>query len=307
MSTSGLPDTPLNVDPDREIRLRIGGGKRIRTTLNILYSALSTRVVFETAICQDLLGYYPKILFPETMNEWILYQKVTASLEKFAFLADKWAVRSYVAERIGEKYLKTVYDVVDDIADFRFAKLPSRFAAKATHGCGANLFVQDDLDPTAMTRRLASWLKSCYGQNTFEFWYMHIPPRILIEEYLCEADGSIPTDLKVFVINETAQYIQVVHGRFTERKSQRIYTRDWEPLDVVYVDECGPIIRRPDCLSELLHAAEALAAGLHFARIDFHHMNDDRLYFGEITPAPNAGRVPFRPTSFDIEAGQHFL
>src|SRR3954468_23432746 len=92
-------------------------------------------------------GEYPRVLRPRTFNERILRRKVFDGRPILTQLADKYAVRSYVAQRLGLEILPKVYCVTSDPAAIPFAELPSRFVVKPTHGSG---WVRLVLDKTAL-------------------------------------------------------------------------------------------------------------------------------------------------------------
>jgi len=58
-------------------------------------------------------------------------------------LADKYAVREYIAKTIGENYLPRLLGVWERPEDIDPATLPNRFVLKANHGCRMNLLCTD--------------------------------------------------------------------------------------------------------------------------------------------------------------------
>ena len=58
-------------------------------------------------------------------------------------LVDKYLVRDWVKERIGEKYLIPLLGVYDCFDDIDFEELPECFVLKYNHGKGFNLIVKD--------------------------------------------------------------------------------------------------------------------------------------------------------------------
>ena len=57
--------------------------------------------------------------------------------------ADKVAVREYVRERVGERYLVPLLGVYEDARDLPVDSLPDHFIVKAAHASGWNLLVRD--------------------------------------------------------------------------------------------------------------------------------------------------------------------
>ena len=58
-------------------------------------------------------------------------------------LADKYAVRDWVKEKIGEEYLIPIIGVFDKFEDIDFNKLPSKFVLKTNHASSTNVLVED--------------------------------------------------------------------------------------------------------------------------------------------------------------------
>jgi hypothetical protein len=58
-------------------------------------------------------------------------------------LTDKYAVREFIKEKIGEKYLIPNLGVWNKFDDIDFDKLPNQFVLKGNHGCGCNIIVKD--------------------------------------------------------------------------------------------------------------------------------------------------------------------
>src|SRR5690242_16973986 len=72
-------------------------------------------------------GAYPRWLRPRTFNERILRRKVFDRRPILTQLTDKYAVRDYVAERLGAEILPKLYCVTSEPAAIPFADLPERF------------------------------------------------------------------------------------------------------------------------------------------------------------------------------------
>jgi hypothetical protein len=51
-------------------------------------------------------------------------------------MVDKYAVKKYVADKIGEQYIIPTLGVWDKFEDIDFDKLPNQFVLKCTHDSG---------------------------------------------------------------------------------------------------------------------------------------------------------------------------
>ena len=142
---------------------------------------------------------------------------------------DKLAVRDYVASRVGAEFLTRLYYGGGHPEDLDYEALPPQFVLKGTHGSGPDLRALV-WDKSKLSRHrfigLASRiLRRRCGPEVNEWWYSQVPPRLLIEEMLLEADGTIPSDYKCYVFNGTVRY--GLYGRrcataaFYERRQAR--------------------------------------------------------------------------------------
>ena len=80
---------------------------------------------------------------PKTFSEKTQWLKLYGGFEDVYPLVDKYAVREWVKEKIGEEYLIPLLGVWDCFDDIDFDKLPDKFMLKVNHGAGWNIAVQD--------------------------------------------------------------------------------------------------------------------------------------------------------------------
>lgn len=78
---------------------------------------------------------------PRTMTDKIHWLKLYDSTPLKGRLADKFLVREWVADTVGEEYLVPLLGVWDSPDEIDFASLPTSFVLKATHGSGWNILV----------------------------------------------------------------------------------------------------------------------------------------------------------------------
>lgn len=266
---------------------------------------------------------------PVTFTEKVQYKMLRDHRPLLVTFADKAAVRSYVADKIGPEYLPRSYAILDDPQGLDDLALPPSFVVKPTHGSGAAIVVSPDAPADAVLPKAqwgwvyahvrpdhapashliaiaASWLSKVYGQGPNKEWaYSRIPPRVLIEEMLAGESGGIPDDFKFFVFHGSCRYIQVDTARFGGR-TQDFYSVDWEhlPLSGGPPWAC-PARPKPERLDEMIQLAERLGTDTDFVRVDLYHL-PDRIVFGELTSYPAGGHSPFHPDRFDTEFGTHW-
>jgi hypothetical protein len=256
-------------------------------------------VAAERCIFYDKLGYIPHLRHPRTFNEKICHRKLFNPVPRAAMLADKFAVRKFVADRGCPEILNEVLLVTKHPEEIDFAKLPQRFVIKATHGSGWNIIVKnkEEIVSEEIVGQCKIWMNSVYGEWARERHYRDIPPAIMIEKFLFDAKYEVPPDYKFLVFHGKCHFIQVDYGRFTEH-TQTIYNTGWEAQDFTCQQPRGIVDpEKPATLKRMLEIAEVLARDIDFCRVDLYSINDRDVYFGEMTLTPWAGFTRFRPTT----------
>ncbi len=266
---------------------------------------------------------------PTTFNEKVRYKMLRDRRQLLVTMADKAAVRDHAASTIGPEYLPRSYGILTDPAELWALDLPPAYVVKPTHGSGAVLAVHPgappnavlprpdhdwaytELHPTALDRRefealARGWLKRLHGGGPNREWaYSLVPPQLLVEEFLMDAQGCVPHDYKFFVFHGRCQYVQVDTGRFNGH-TQDFFLPTWEHLPMSggppWADPTPP---RPERLAEMISVAERLAGDTDFVRVDLYAL-PDRIVFGELTNYPAGGHSPFFPESFNAEFGKHW-
>ena len=241
---------------------------------------------------------------PRTFNEKLHWLRIHYRKEILRDLADKWAVRDYVCERIGEEYLNKVYAVWDRPEEVNLSDLPEKVVIKCSHGSGMNVLIKDtrQVDLKALRRQLAAWHAQDFSKRGREWLYTNRPRKITVERYLMKDNNDIPEDYKIFCFNGEPRIIQVDFDRFAVH-TRAMYDVNWVRLPFEYLHPAPQSdVPKPERLSEMLHAAHALSRGLPFVRVDFYTL--PAVIFGEMTFFPEAGTAPFHPAEWDLKIGE---
>lgn len=251
-----------------------------------------------------ILHLEPPVLY----NEKVQYRKLYDRDPRMKELADKAAVRNYVEERIGAKYLTKVYGVYDTVEEIPFDSLPERFAMKLTNGSGFNFICREKTpEEIRKIRKLfRQWLKLDFYMLGREWAYKGVKNRIICEEYLEEKDGSGLNDYKIFCFNGKPRLIQVDFDRFTNHR-RNLYTPEWQFLNerVAYENDPDASLPPPPNFSEMLACAEKLSEGFSHVRVDFYDI-DGRIVFGEMTFYHGAGYLRFEHEAFEKKLGDYW-
>lgn len=270
----------------------------------LIRGLLPDRIIIERQFAA-VFGRKPNLRDPKTLNEKQQWLKLYYRPPLLTQITDKYAVRQYVAGRVGPEVLNELCGVWTSANAIDHFKLPNRFVLKATHGCGWNIICRDKrtLDWPAARRQLNTWLRTSHYTSHREWAYKNIPPRIICEPLL-EDDNSSPRDFKIYCFDGEPRLIQVDVDRFADHR-RNYYDLDWEQLplrsgDPNYPDE----ISRPSNLDHMLSTARRLTQGLPFCRADLYSIGG-KTTFGELTLYSGAGLVKWEPESFDYMLGDY--
>ena len=255
-------------------------------------------------------NYVPDFKNPQTFSEKIAKRKFNYTKE-MSRLSDKVAVRDYVKEMIGEKYLIPAYAITDKLTRDVFDKLPSSFVIKANHGSRYNCIVRNKSEYTFEDLKAITdkWLKDKYYLTGMELHYRHIKPRLIAEKLLLDEEGNVPRDFKVHVFKNEGKikvFTGVHSARFTNFNNN-YYDENWELVKNPWVGEAeinwDYVIERPKKFDELLRLAKKLSSSYSYLRIDF-YIVDDQIYFGELTFTPGGGSMQFERREIDKYVGR---
>jgi len=241
---------------------------------------------------------------PQTFSEKIQWLKLYDSTEQKALLSDKYAVRDWVKEKIGEKYLIPLLGVWEDARDIDFDALPESFVLKTNHSSNWNIIVKDKskLDVKKAVRKLNRWLSMDYSFVCgMQLHYSLIKRRIIAEKYLENKDGL--DDYKILCFDGKPAFIWKETGRFSGTEHKRtIYDTKWNRQDWGLLYPPGEASEPPVCLEEMIEIATVLCKGFCHVRVDLYEV-EGRVYFGEMTFTSGSGLSRFYPEEMNKTIG----
>ncbi|MFD2823596.1 ATP-grasp fold amidoligase family protein [Lacinutrix iliipiscaria] len=250
---------------------------------------------------------------PKTLNEKINWLKLNDRTALHTKCADKFAVRDYVIDTVGENYLiPLVFQSfnVEDITASNFPEFP--FIIKANHDSSGGIIVRDKakIDWKSTQKHFKKLLNKNYYYSGKEWQYKHIKPCVIAEKLLVNSTGEIPFDYKLHCFNGKVEVIQVDIDRYTNHK-RNLYNSNWELLPFTWslwqddqpLWNNGRALERPVNLNEMITVAEKLSKAFCYARIDLYDF-ENKVYFGEVTFHHGSGLETIHPKKYDLELGQ---
>lgn len=228
---------------------------------------------------------------PRSYSEKIQWLKLYDSTPLKTRLTDKYLVREWVKEKIGEEYLIPLLGVWNDFDEIDFERLPDQFVLKATHGSGWNIIVRDKskLDKRAAGKKFKKWLDTNYAfVSGFELHYMNIQPKIIAEAYVQTKDEDL-YDYKIFCFGGKAEGILFMSGRAAELTKIfcDLHRNRQEDTFTRFLNDAAPL--SPEQLDLMIRLSEKLSEGFPHVRVDFYILNDGSVKFGEMTFSPASG------------------
>ena len=240
---------------------------------------------------------------PKTFNEKLQWLKLFNRKPEYTIMVDKYAVKQYVREKIGDEHIIPLIGVWDSITEIDFDMLPNQFVLKCTHDGG--VFVCKDkkiLDIEKAKTWLNYHLKRKYYKWCREWPYKNVKPRIIAEKYIQDDEKPELRVYKLFCFNGVPALIQMITGDKTKDEYINYYDTEWNLLNIKQNFPNGPIDEKPLCLKELLNLSSIISDNIPFVRTDFYIVNGNIL-FSEYTFFSDAGFERFHPDDWDYKLG----
>lgn len=248
---------------------------------------------------------------PKSLNEKILWLKLNDRRPIHTLLADKFTVRTYLAEKFGKSYLVPLCFSTTDWRDISIDTIPDEpCIIKATHTSGDYFIIRDKrkIDIKKIRFLCRIWLSRNFYFCSQEWQYKKSTRRIIIEKLLITKDGYIPNDYKLHYINGELAFVYCSIGRETVNK-RNIYDANWQPLNFSWVEPYkdyknirGEEIQAPDSFEKMKEIGSEIAKLFKYVRVDFYDV-DGKLYCGEITFHHGSGFDVFNPREYDYVLG----
>lgn len=246
---------------------------------------------------------------PRTFCEKIHWLKLYNRRPEYTFMVDKFEVKKYVANIIGEQYIISTLGVWNNIKDIDFDSLPDKFVIKTTHDGGAFGVVickdKKQFDIQKAKKQLDKSLKRNNFLVSREWAYKNVVPRIIAESLLENSNNEDLIDYKFYCFNGDVKYCQVIKNR-TSKETIDFYDMDWNHqtfigLNPMATNSLQPI-EMPKNYMKMIEIAKQLSADIPFVRIDLYNI-DGVIYFGEMTFYPSGGFGVFKPLEWNEKLG----
>ena len=244
---------------------------------------------------------------PRFFSEKLQWLKLHDRNPLYTRLVDKYEVKKYVAEKLGEAYLIPTYGVWNHFDEIDFDSLPDTFVLKCTHDSG-NVWIcnnKSTFNYVGAKEKLESSLNNNFYWWTREWPYKNVKARIIAEKYMSDVSSSDLIDYKFYCFGGRAAYCQVITNRSVDETID-FYDRQWIHQPFIGLNPKAhnsvELQKKPEDYEKMIDIADYLSTqiGSRFVRIDLYYINK-KIYFGEITFFPNGAFGSFAPIEWDLK------
>jgi hypothetical protein len=163
------------------------------------------------------------------------------------------------------------------------------------------------VDRAAALRQADAWLRQSHYEQTGEWGYRNLRPRLLAEALLEGNHGRPPEDFKFYVFGGRPRLLEIHLGRGTADYGFLFF----DPYDLRPLPEVGGTWRGavpyapPPAARALAPLAARLGADFSFARVDL-YLAGGRPWFGELTHYPASGCIRVASLEQDLWLGKQW-
>ena len=260
-----------------------------------------------SVLWHHVMGYKLDWKNPKTFNEKLQWLKLNDRNPLYTTLVDKYAVKQWVADKIGDQYIIPTLKVYDSVDEINLDELPDRFVLKCTHDSGSIAICSDksSFDFEKAKLKLQQGLETNFYLIAREWPYKNVPPRIIAEEFI-ESDTDDLYDYKFYCFNGIVRFFKVDYDRQANHKAL-YYDRDGNLLpfgEVKFLADKPKDLVLPKELPQMIEQAEKLSQGIPFVRMDFYCNNGD-VRFGESTFFQDGGFGKLSDMEWEQKLGEY--
>lgn len=244
---------------------------------------------------------------PQTYNEKLQWLKLYNALPMKTKLADKYLVRDWIKENIGEEYLVPLLGVYNTFDEIDFNKLPNQFVIKCNHGSGYNIIVTNkaELNLKEAKLKVDKWMNSNFAYSCgFELHYRDIKPKIIIEEYIDPSKSN--NEIQVWCFNNEIKFVSIETNKYAENLMRGTFYLDGSPTEFEISPNHYKKVKKlynKKAFYKAIELVKKLNIDTPYVRIDFIEWNDT-VKFREITFTSGTGLSLIKPIQYNKILGE---
>lgn len=241
---------------------------------------------------------------PRTLVEKLQWLKMHDHNPQYVQMVDKYAMKQYVRDNIGDEYVIPTLGLYDSVDDIDLESLPDSFVVKCTHDSGsAQFWNKKELNSAVLENRKAI-LKHHLEVNFYwtmrEWPYKKVKPRLLVEPFLENPDGTPIVDYKFYCYGGELQYFMYSIGEAQHQVRNLKFSPEKISIDHLFKEK--PVLNASDIvlpsrIDEMIELAKRIGSKYPHIRIDMYCIND-KIYIGEFTFYSNGGFIEIYDKSY---------
>ena len=281
--------------------------KRVKAWLSKRIKMLIPDRQYLKMMYRKLIGKELNLDNPETFNEKLQWLKLYNRKPEYTKMVDKYEVKKYVADLIGEEYIIPTLGVWDRVEDIDFDALPNQFVLKCTHDSGGLVICRDKstLDIPEAIKKLKRSLKRNFYWYGREWPYKNVKPRIIAEKYMEDDSYKELRDYKFFCFDGKVKLLFIATERSNKNSETKFdfFDTEYNHLNIRngHPNSDKPV-EKPQNFEKMKELSSVLSKGIPHVRVDFYEVNG-KVKFGEMTFFHWSGLVPFEPEEWDHKIG----
>lgn len=199
-------------------------------------------------------------------------------------LVDKYLVKKYVSNCIGEEYVVPCLGHWNSPDEIDFDKLPNKFVLKCNHNSGGGMCICKDknsLDFNLVRNGLRKGLLDDFFKYSRVWPYKNVQRCIIADMFLDDHTGNELRDYKFLCFNGVPKIMYCTNKG--DNIYENFYDMEFNPLDITHgYPRITPEIEKPKEFDLMKELATKLSKNIPFVRVDFFNV-DGHVYFGEFT------------------------
>ncbi|MBR4859374.1 MAG: glycosyl transferase [Clostridia bacterium] len=302
----------------KEVIRKIKAFYRDFFTVDGVYTSLLPDKVYLKKLYKKKIGKELNLKNPTLFNEKLNWLKLYDRRPEYTMMVDKYRVREYIKETIGEEYLVPLLGVYDKVEDIDFDSLPNEFVLKCNHDSEVvicrdkeNNDFQCKKGKINSIEEVKAYLKKRMGINFYkasrEWPYKNVKRKIVCEKFMSDGKNADLTDYKFYCFNGKPQIMYVANIKDSELYID-YFDMNFKHLSISRYDHANlpgdNIFIVPEKFEEMKLIAAKLSCDIPQVRIDLYSICGE-IYFGEITFFTAGGFLIFSPNEWDKILGDY--
>ena len=281
--------------------------------ININYPHIRKYLDYKKQIIEERYlakGLRLELFEVETFIEKLNWLKLYYNTKLIITCMDKYSVRDYITNKIGDKYLTPLFGVYNNFSDILFNlelnKLNDKTIFYSTINEKHIIFDKEkQQDKNAIKRKLIDLINpqnNKYFEN-FEWGYKYIKPRILAYKYNEDMHNN-KLKYKILCFNSEPAIIKVIYFD-NEIQYSNFYDLEWKLIDLKQSQpNIEKTIEKPKYFLEMLDISKKLSADFpHFVAIELIE-SENQIYFSKFDFYSDDITLPLSSERYDFDLGK---